>query len=74
MPVSDLQAAAERMRQAFDLFEAGLSMKRAQLRRAHPKATTSELDALVRAWLRERAGAEHGDAAGKPRRLDALNA
>jgi hypothetical protein len=75
-PVSntDLQATAERLRQTLDLFEAGLSMKRAQLRRGHPEATEDEIEALLQAWLGVRAGAEHGDAPGRVRRLDARSA
>lgn len=53
------------MRRAFDLFEAGLSMKRARLARAHPEATEQEIEELVRAWLGTRLGAEHGDAPGR---------
>jgi hypothetical protein len=55
---------ARRSRQTFDLFEAGVSMKRAQLRRTHPSATEAEIEDLLRAWLRTLPGAEHGDAPG----------
>jgi hypothetical protein len=59
-----------RLRQAFDLFEAGVSMKRASLRREHPDADAEEIERRVRAWLQTRPGAEHGDAVGRPRLLD----
>ena len=74
MSGSHLKALADRLRQAFDLFEAGLSMKRAQLRRAQPKASDAEIEAQLRAWLGTREGAEHGDAPGRVRRLDAKSA
>jgi hypothetical protein len=65
--VSDeLAEAATRLRLALDLFEAGEAMKRAQLRREHPEAPEAEIESLLLAWLRERPGAEHGDAAGRP--------
>jgi hypothetical protein len=70
----DLQAAAERLRQTLDLFEAGLSMKRAQLRREHPEATDGEIEALLQVWLGRRAGAENGDAPGRLRQLDTRSA
>jgi hypothetical protein len=59
-----------RVRAAFDLFEAGVSMKRASLRREHPGADPAEIERLLREWLATRPGAEHGDAVGRPRRLD----
>ena len=60
----------ERLRQTFDLFEAGVSMKRAALRREHPEADDDEIDRLLRAWLATRPGAPHGDAAGRARPTD----
>lgn len=71
---SDLQATAKRLRQTLDLFEAGLSMKQAQLRREHPDATEDEIEALLQVWLGERTGAEHGDAPGRVRQPDARSA
>lgn len=65
---------ANRLRQAFDLFEAGLSMKRAQLRRDRPSASDDEIEAAVLAWLATRDGAEHGDAEGPARHMDARSA
>lgn len=58
--------AVERLRTAFDLYEAGVRMKRQQLRREHPEASEEEIRRLVNAWLQERPGAEHGDAWGEP--------
>jgi hypothetical protein len=47
-------------------------MRRQQLRRAHPGRTDSEVEELVGAWLRERPGAELGDAVGRPITLGPL--
>jgi hypothetical protein len=58
--------AAERFRLALELFEAGEALKRQQLRREHPEASEAEIEALLVAWLRERPGAPHGDAEGRP--------
>lgn len=57
---------AARLRTAFDLFELGESMRRAQLRREHPDSTDEEIEALLVAWLQTRPGAEHGDSWGRP--------
>ena len=60
------QIAAARLRTAFDLFVAGRRMMRQNLKRRHPEATDREIDSRLRAWLRERPGAEYGDAVGRP--------
>lgn len=60
------ELAAERFRLALELFEAGEALKRQQLRREHPEATESQIEALLVAWLRDRPGAPHGDAEGRP--------
>jgi hypothetical protein len=52
----------ERARETFELFELGLEMQRAQLRRTHPDADEEEIEELLRRWLRHRPGSEHGDA------------
>lgn len=67
MAASD--AGAQRIRQAFDLYEAGVSMKRAALRREHPDADDARIAVLLREWLHTRPGAESGDAVGRPRDL-----
>lgn len=56
-----------RLRLTFDLFEAGVSMQRASLRRAHPDADACEIERLLRAWLATRPGARHGDGVGRRR-------
>ena len=52
----------QRALETFELFEAGLEMVRARLRREHPDATEEDIESLLREWLRCRPGAEHGDA------------
>jgi hypothetical protein len=56
-----------------DLFETGLELMRQNLRRNHPQATESEIDAKLGEWLRHRPGAELGDCPGRPRRIGGLN-
>jgi hypothetical protein len=59
-------AAAERLRLALDMHELGVDMQRTRLRRTHPEASEEQIEAEVRAWLRRRPGAEHGDFPGPP--------
>jgi hypothetical protein len=56
---------AARLRTAFDLFDAGVALKREQLRRERPDLGPEELERRLVAWLRTRPGAEHGDAEGR---------
>jgi hypothetical protein len=58
--------AAARLRAALELHDLGERMLRQRLRREQPQITDRELDDAVRTWLRERPGAEHGDALGPP--------
>jgi uncharacterized protein YPO0396 len=69
--MTDEQAAvaATKLRIALEMFELGESIMRQKLRRTFPAASESEIDAKLSAWLRERPGAEHGDAPGKSRRF-----
>ena len=64
MQSPEARAAAERLRQAFDLHDAGVSMMRAKLRRDHPDADDAGIDRLLGVWLHTRPGAESGDAEG----------
>jgi hypothetical protein len=57
----------ERLRQAFEMHEAGVSLMLQNLRRAHPDATDEQIEAQLGAWLATRPGAELGDAPGTPR-------
>lgn len=61
-----LDASAERMQLALDLFASGEALMRQRLTRLHPDWTEARLHRELLAWLRERPGAEHGDAAGRP--------
>ncbi|MEA2220379.1 MAG: hypothetical protein QOJ35_3005 [Solirubrobacteraceae bacterium] len=57
---------AKRLRVALELHDLGARMHRQHLRREHPDWSDAELDDAMRAWMRERPGAEHGDAIGTP--------
>lgn len=69
MQTAEQRATAERLRQAFDLHDAGVSMMRARLRREHPDEDDAAIDARLRAWLHSRPGAESGDAEGVSRAI-----
>lgn len=56
-----------KLRLACDLFDAGVAMMRQTLRRRLPAAPESAIADALAAWLRERPGAEHGDAPGRLR-------
>jgi hypothetical protein len=64
------ETTAERLAQALEMFEFGVEMMAANLRRRHPEATPEQIDQLVDQWLAERPGAEHGDSDGVPISLD----
>jgi len=57
---------AQRLRLAFDLYEAGEDLMRQNLRRQNPQADAAEIERRLVAWLRHRPGAEQGDAVGVP--------
>jgi len=65
VPTAREQAAA-RLRMALDFFETGVEMMRQKLRRDHPDLADHEVEARLGSWLRERPGAEFGDAVGRP--------
>lgn len=58
--------AAQRIRTVFTMYEFGERMYRTRMRREHPDASDSEIDALVSAWHLDRPGAPLGDAEGRP--------
>ena len=58
--------AAARFRLALDLFATGVALKRQQLRRDHPQWGCERIEESLATWLRERPGAEDGDAQGRP--------
>ena len=66
MDDAEKRAAVKRLWLTFDLFETGLRMRQAQLRRLHPDETADQLELRLREWLQERPGAPHGDAPGRP--------
>lgn len=68
MPDGD--TAKDRLLAAFELFEFGVEMKAAALRRRHPDAAPEQIERMLEAWLQERPGAEDGDAPGVPISLD----
>ncbi|WP_147403965.1 hypothetical protein [Nocardia panacis] len=62
----DEDSPAERLRLAIAMFEFGLGMKRARLRRLHPDADESVLDAAVDEWLLVRPYEPLGKGRGRP--------
>jgi hypothetical protein len=63
--MSERPTPAEAFRLTLDLFEAGVSLMRQNLRRRHPAATDDAIERLLQEWLHERPGAEVGDAPGR---------
>ena len=64
--MADEETLADRLAMAFELFEFGVEMMAANLRRRHPEAPPDEIERLLEAWLAERPGAELGDGPGVP--------
>ena len=56
---------AQKLLTALDLFEAGVTIMRESLRRRHHDADEDQIDELLGEWLRQRPGAQHGDARGR---------
>jgi hypothetical protein len=63
----ELVRASMKLRTALGLFETGVAMKRAQIRRTMADADAGEVERRVTAWLQDRPGAEHGDTVGELR-------
>ena len=61
----DSKRLVENLWLAFELHEAGVALKRQNLRRRMPHASEEQIDAHLASWLRERPGAELGDAEGR---------
>jgi hypothetical protein len=72
MNTRERMAAAQRFELACEMAEAGVMMMRQKIRREHPELTSKQVDRRLQAWLLCRPGAEHGDAVGRPRRIDEL--
>jgi hypothetical protein len=60
----------ERLLATFEMFDFGVDMMAANLRRRHPDASPEEIERLLDAWLLERPGAEEGDGPGVPVSLE----
>jgi hypothetical protein len=59
----------QKLRLALDLFGSGVELMRQRLRREHPELALPEIERLLAEWVSTRPGAEHGDAEGRPRKL-----
>ncbi|TLG16530.1 hypothetical protein FEK35_04625 [Nocardia cyriacigeorgica] len=62
----DEDSPAERLRVAIAMFEFGLGMQRARLRRVHPNADESVIDSAVDEWLLSRPYEPLGEGRGRP--------
>jgi len=62
----DDETPADRLIQAFEMFEFGVEMMAATLRRRYPSASPEQIELLLEDWLAERPGASAGDADGTP--------
>jgi hypothetical protein len=60
----------DRLLATFEMFELGVEMMAANLRRRYPHASAAEIERLLDAWLLERPGAEDGDGPGVPVSLE----
>ena len=56
---------AARLRLALEMFDFGVRMQRARLRREHPDLDEARIDDLMQDWMLHRPGAVHGDCAGR---------
>jgi hypothetical protein len=52
--MSDDETMRDRLFQAFELFEFGVEMMAANLRRKHPTASPAQIEELLERWLAER--------------------
>ena len=62
---ADVKHLVDNLWLAFELHEAGVALMRQNLRRRMPHASEEEIDVHLASWLRERPGAEPGDAEGR---------
>ncbi|MFF3226724.1 hypothetical protein ACFYV7_28285 [Nocardia suismassiliense] len=60
------ESPAQRLRLAFEMYDFGVRMQRARIRRTRPGATEAEIEEAVQDWLLSRPGAPLGDALGRP--------
>ena len=64
---ANVRVLSARLQTALGLHDSGVALKRAQLRRADPRASETLIAERLGIWLRTRPGALHGDAEGLPR-------
>jgi hypothetical protein len=62
----DDEAMRERLFQAFEMWEFGVEIMAANLRRRYPDASVEQIEHMVDDWLATRPGAEAGDGDGVP--------
>jgi hypothetical protein len=60
------ESPGQRLRLALEMYEFGVRMQRARIRRTRPEATEAEVEEAVQEWLLSRPGAPLGDAVGHP--------
>lgn len=68
--MTDGETIKDRLIAAFEMFEFGVEMMAATLRRRHPHASPEQIELMIEAWLLERPGAEAGDGPGVPISLE----
>jgi len=68
----DDETIGERLIQTFEMFEFGVEMMAANLRRRNPDASPEQIELLLEQWLLVRPGAEAGDGDGVPVQLALL--
>lgn len=62
--MKDVETAEDRLRSALEMWDDGVCMMRERLRRLHPSASSTEIQAALDRWLATRPGAEDGDGDG----------
>lgn len=67
IPIRDPEVIA-RMETTLDLYEAAEAMMRQNLWRRFPQESREQIELRLQAWLRDRPGAERGDAGGLVRK------
>ncbi len=66
----DPETVGDRLQLALELFDFGVEMMAAKLRRDHPDLSPAQIAERIEGWLGERPGAEAGDGPGVPVALD----
>ena len=65
----DDETTSDRLIQTFEMFDFGVEMMAATLRRRHPEFSPEQIELLLEEWLLVRPGAEAGDSDGVPVQL-----